>query len=177
MPKISAEDGSRQGTYRAVLAPLTSDRMVLTLEDRNKDGRVLRQGQGRAWISRVGQASFLVAEIAADGTPLTSNFDSPKFLVVGYQLLDPLNVRLRELLLPPEATGASRFNLRKMIRAAFRDGSLFQAREQIWTKTGEIYWQPDGNPATDTFTPPRNVPPPVPTPTPLGSIDADEPAL
>lgn len=177
MPKLSAEDGSRQGTYRAVLAPLTSDRMMLTLEDRNAEGRVLRQMQARAWISRVGQATFLVAEVIPDGTPLTSDLEGTKFLVVGYQLLDPLNVRLRELMLPPEAYQAGRFHLRRMIRQAFNNGTLFQARSQIWTKTGEIYWRPDGDPATDTFTPTRNLPPPAPKASPQASPAADNGAI
>lgn len=145
-----------EGVFRAVVTPVSSDRFLVLLEDRDANGKVLRGTNFEAWISKVGKATLITGQFPDPDQP-------GRFLVFGYQLLDPLTVRIREINPPVEALQASPFQLRQAIRRAFKEGTLYQGEEQIWTKTGEIFWNPEGNPATDTFTPPRFLAPVAPT--------------
>jgi hypothetical protein len=141
-----------KGVFRAVVTPVSSDRFLIFLEDRDAQGKVLQSASSEAWISRVGDA-YLVTCKSPDPA------QAGRYLVFGYQLLDPLNVRVRELTLPEGATEATSFQLRKAIRRGYKDATIFRGEDQVWQKTGEIFWNPDGSPATDTFAPPRNIPP------------------
>lgn len=140
------------GVFRAVVTPKSGNRSLLFLEERDAEGRVIKSASFESWITKVGQATLIAAK-CLDGEK------AGRYVVFGYQLLDPLNVRIRALNLPAEAFEATSFTLRKAIRRAFKDGTLFQGDDLIWKKTGEIYWNPEGNPEADTFTPPRYLPP------------------
>jgi hypothetical protein len=149
-----------KGVFRAVVTPVSSERFLILLEDREPGGKVLRSGSFEAWISKVGRATLITGTTPDPG-------QAGRYLVFGFQLLDPLTVRVRELTLPADAIQATSFQLRKAIRSALKDGTIFQGEDQLWTKTGEIFWNPDGNPSTDTFAPPRYVPPLPPKGQPL----------
>ena len=162
--EFTAKDGTKK---KAIVTPVESDWMEIFESDRMeifylekaKGGKVKRQGQYPAWISRVGQASLLVVEV--DGP------EGQGYLLLGYQLLDPLTIRIREVTLNTAELKPGAYQLRKAIREAFKEGMLYRGDEEIWERTGEIYWSPEGNPAEHTFEPPRNVPPPVRPTTPL----------
>lgn len=145
------EHTTKEGeTRKAIVTPVGSDQMLIIFEEKNANGRVQRSGTYPAWISRVGDAVLLTIE-AKDPAP-------GGYFLLGYQLLDPLNVRLREVTLDSGAIRPGAFALRSAIRRAFRDGTLFGGDDEIWTKIGEIYWDPEGNPAEHTFRPTRNLP-------------------
>lgn len=144
-------DGNKK---KAIVAPTQSDRMVVVFEEKNKGGKILRSGTYPAWISKVGQATLLVFEVSGQ--------QESGYFLLGYQLLDPLTIRLREVTLGAYDRKPGAYGLRSVIRQAFREGTLFQGEQEIWSKTGEIFWQQGGDPAKDTFVPPRNVPAPTP---------------
>jgi len=135
---------------KATLTPSNSDRMQIFYEEFNSAGKKIRSGTYSGWVSRVGQASLLTVELKEGATT--------GYLVVGFQFLDPLSVRMREVTAEETAKTASPFQLRAAIRQAFKEGTIFQGRNEIWTKTGEIYWDPEGDPEQHTFAPPRNLP-------------------
>ncbi len=141
--------GIKEGsTFRAVVAPTGTDRMQVFYTEKNPQGKVLAQGSAAAWISRVGQVNLLVVE-------LSNNLNTPSYLLLGYQILSPLSVRIREVTLDPPTPPANPFRLRVAIRKAFAEGTLFSGAQAIWYRTGEVYWPQNANPASDTFTPPR----------------------
>jgi hypothetical protein len=142
-------DGLKEGTtYRVVVAPTESDRMQVVYSEKNKAGKVVKSGTAAAWISRVGQVSLLVVE-------LSPGPGDPSYLLLGYQILSPLSIRVREVTLDPPEPPANPFRLRVAIRKAFREGTLFGGGQAIWQRKGEVYWPENPDPATDTFTPPR----------------------
>ena len=137
-------------SFRAVVAPVSSDRMMVYFTEKDRSGKTVRSGAYPCWFSKVGQAHLLVLELR----------EAPDagYLVLGYQFLDPLKLRLRELVLNPEKPLTSAFRTRVQIRRQFVRGDLFQGRQLLWHKTGEVYWQQGGNPADHTFEPTRNLP-------------------
>lgn len=141
------------GLRRAVISPTDSDRMVLVFTEIDEKKNKVAEFTGAAWVSRVGRATLLTIELpsATQGAP-------PVYGIIGYQLLNPLLVRVREVTLDEEARTVDAFQLRRFIRRALQAATLFAGRDELWTKVGEIYWNPEGNPATDTFAPPRNLP-------------------
>jgi hypothetical protein len=141
-----------KGVFRAVVTPVSSDRFLIFLEDRDAAGKVLRGTNFEAWISRVGQATLITGLASAPG-------ETPRYFVFGYQLLNPLTVRLRELTLAEDARELSSFQLRQSIRRALKEGTIFRGEDALWTKTGEIFWDPEGTPEQNTFSPPRYLPP------------------
>jgi hypothetical protein len=140
------------GLRRAVISPVDSDRMLVIFSEIDEKKKKVAEFTATAWISRVGHATLLTMEL-----PPTAQGAPPVYGVVGYQLLTPLLVRLREVTLDEEARGATSYRLRQSIRRAFKDATLFNGRDELWSKVGEIYWNPEGNPAMDTFAPPRNL--------------------
>ncbi len=146
-------EGEKGNTYRAVVTPSTSQRMTVFFTEKNKQGKTVQSGQYQSWISRVGSASLLVFEIPEEG--------GPRYLVLGFQLMDPLKVRLREVTLDSSKPLGSSFRTRVEIRRQFALGELFRGKQVLWHKTGEIFWEPEkdgGDPARNTFTPTRNLP-------------------
>lgn len=142
--ETTASDGSE---WKATLAPLSNDRFQLSFQRKATSPQVPElSGTATGWIARVGDASLLILELAQS-----------QYVVLGFQTLNPLLVRTRELKLPPDAKTDSPYKLRAQIRAAFKNGTLFSGEQAIWKKTGEIFWNPRAEPSTGTFTPVRNV--------------------
>lgn len=139
---------------KAIVTPLDSDRVTIIYQELDANKKKVQAGTFTGWISKVGQASLLTIAIPQEG-----NLGKNSYLLLGYQLLNPMNVRLREVTLDPSAQTASAYQLRKLIRRSFRDGTIFSGKYEIWKKTGEVFWNPQGNPAEDTFSPIRNVRP------------------
>lgn len=157
------EAKSAEGNLRrATVAPSSSDRMTVLYEEINPKKQVVRSGTFPAWISHVGSAKLLVVEV-----PSPEKKNGKGYLLLGYQLLDPLNVRVRELVTDISESSAPPFALRKTIREHFKKGTLFSGNHEIWQKTGEVFSpKKDADPAQDTFVPTRNLPRPTPTPKP-----------
>lgn len=164
------ESKSEEGNLRkAIVAPSSSDRMTIVYEETNSKKQIVHSGSFSAWISHVGSAKLLVVEV-----PSPDQKNGKGYLLLGYQFLDPLTIRIREI--SPEITDAktSAFNLRKSIRQLFKKGSLYSSKQELWQKTGEVFSpKKNGNPAQDTFTPPRNLPTPTPTPKPTSLLPVE----
>ena len=143
--EATAGDGSQ---WTATVTPMTSDRFQIAYQRKAAPKIPALSGTAEGWISRVGLARLLV---------LDSKGALPGFVVAGFQLLTPLEVRTREIILPPGAESETAYRLRKAIRTAYKDGTLFSGREAVWKKSAEITWNPRLSPTSQTFTPVRNV--------------------
>lgn len=143
-------EGFEKGkTFRIVVSPTESDRLQVIYTEKNAQKKVVRSGSAPAWVSRVGQANLFVVD-------LSEVSGEPSYLLLGYQILTPLSIRVREVTLDPAEPPANPFRLRVAIRRAFLQGTLFGGAQTILTRTGEVYWpRENADPAADTFTPPR----------------------
>lgn len=156
-------------SWSLTLAPRSSDTMAFTLRQNSPSIPPQPPATGTAWTAGVGDARLLIL-----------HFDQPEnpalpALTLGWQLLDPLTLRLRPITLSEQPNPSSPFALRTHIRREFRQGRLF-ATGLLWKKSADITWpRPPTEPAL--ITPTRNLPPPPrPTPqNPRNSLPTNQP--
>ena len=132
---------------RAVVIPKDSERYTIYFREYGKNKKLKREQEVDAWISRVGLVSFLTVEV--DG----------RYCPIHFQLLSPLEVRLRLPEFDPGSESLTPFELRKQVRQKFKDGTLLGKEGQTWVKVSEIYWPLDGLAAEQPMNQPLRVAP------------------
>jgi len=113
---------------QAAVVPANSYQYAIYFREFGKNRKLKSEKVFTAWISRVGLVSFLTVNIDGQYTP------------VHFQLLSPVEVRLR---LPDWDAGSEAltpFQLRQQVRRKFKEGTLLASEGQTWTKVSEIYW-------------------------------------
>lgn len=149
--------------YRAGVLPLTGDRYSVWFRALGKNPRETKEWQFEAWISRVGDTSFLTFKCLKSAGQVPEE----AFVFGQYQVIDQNNVRMRPLQLD-SAQDTSSFYLRREVRARLKDRSLLPEEGSLWTRISEVYWPRDGD-GEQPFQPLRYPPgPPLP---PLTTAD------
>lgn len=146
--------------YKVSVTPKSSGRYWVNFQKVGPTAAKTKTWEFEAWSSRVGQISFLTMHC------LTSAGEIPvgSYVFVHTQLLDQENIRTRIPLLE-EAQGLSSFEIRKVVRRKFKEGTLFGEGDHKadWNRVSEVYWS--GSSELQPFQPLRY--PPVPTPPPV----------
>ena len=123
---------------------------LISFRELTKNRKVKSSRDVTAWISRIGLVSFLTVEV--DG----------QYLPVHFQLLSPVEVRLRLPAWDEGSESMTPFELRKQVRRKFKEGTLLAKDGETWTKVSEIYWPRDSNVLDQpTDQPLRSVPLPL----------------
>lgn len=120
---------------QAVVMPKDNNHYAIAFREFGKNKKLKTLQEYDAWISRVGLVSFLTVNV--DG----------RYLPVHFQLLSPIEVRLR---LPDLDAGSESLmprELRKQVRDKFKAGTLLANDGQTWQKVSEIYWPLNGTPS------------------------------
>lgn len=122
-------------TLRVTVAPASSHRYRLRIEEMGRDRKPSKSTDMQGWIARVGELNLLILEIPQEQ-------GKSKYMVLAHQLLSPNRVRV--VVVNVELKGQSAFALRQAIRRAIRKGELFRVDGMIWQRTGEVVWQRGG---------------------------------
>ncbi|HEY5792726.1 MAG TPA: hypothetical protein VIS74_05465 [Chthoniobacterales bacterium] len=135
---------------QAMVVPKDNDHYAIYLREFTKGRKLKSIKEYDAWISRVGLVSFLTVKV--DG----------QYCPVHFQLLSPVEIRLRLPDFDPGSEALTPYELRQQVRRKFKEGTLLTKEGEIWTKVSEIYWPAEGNPGDQPANQPlRHVPQPA----------------
>jgi hypothetical protein len=127
--------------HKATVTPKTGDRYWVNVQTLGTRKSAKKVYVFEAWISRVGNSSFLTLQA------LETSGDIPLdgYSFVHFQVLDQNNVRIRVPQLGSDASATS-YELRKEIRTRLKDGSLYSEERSDWTRVSEVYWSTGDEP-------------------------------
>ncbi len=127
--------------HKATVSPKTGDRYWVNVQKLGTRRSPTKVYVFEAWISRVGNSSFLTLQ--ALQTPGDIPVDSYSF--VHFQVLDQNHVRIRIPQLGSDPS-ASSYELRKEIRYRLKDNSLYSDAGSDWARISEVYWSTGDEP-------------------------------
>lgn len=139
------------GISKMLVTPAASDRYLVQAEIRKPRAAVAIL-EFDAWASRVGGRTFFTLRSRVPGGEVPEG----GHVFAHIELLDQQTMRVRSLELPAES-GATSMELRRAVRRALKDGTLFSGEGSTdWERVAEVYWKRDGE--VGTFTPLRTPP-------------------
>lgn len=135
---------------QALVVPQNNDHYLISFRELTQNRKLKSSREFTAWISRVGLVSFLTVKV--DG----------QYCPVHFQLLSPVEVRLRIPAWDEGSEGLTPYELRQQVRRKFKEGTLLAEGGETWTKVADIYWPADSDGLDQpTNQPLRSVPLPV----------------
>lgn len=145
------KDAKTEKVYRAAFVPLTGDRMSVWVRELGKRPKDTKEWQFEAWISRVGNSSFLTMQcLKSDG-----KIPEGAYVFAHYTVLSQNDVGIRPLVLDSPQSATS-FELRKEVRRKLKDKTLYaQEAPALWSRISEVYWQEGGDPTSQPTIPLR----------------------
>lgn len=127
--------------HKATVTPKTGDRYWVNVQKLGKRNSPTKVYVFEAWISRVGNSSFLTLR----ALEIPGDIPTDTYAFVHYQVLDQNHVRIRVPQLGSDPS-ASSYELRKEIRFRLKDGSLYSDAGADWSKISEVYWSTGDEP-------------------------------
>jgi hypothetical protein len=149
--------------YRAGVLPMTGSRYTVWFRALGKSSREIKEWQFEAWISRVGNSSFLTMKCLKTAGEVPEG----AFVFAHYQVINQNNVQMRALQLD-SSQDTSSYHLRSEVRVKMKEKTLLPQQGMLWTRVSEIYWPRDGD-GEQPFQPLRFPPGP-----PLIPLDVDD---
>lgn len=141
--------------YNATVLPLSAGKMTVWFKEVGKTPKQTKQWKFEAWISKVGNSSFLTLKCLESAGQVPPD----AYVFAHYQVINQENVIARPLQLesPPET---SSFKLRVEVRRKLKEKTLLPIEGTVWTRTSEVYWDRADPQAQQPYQEPRFVPPP-----------------